>query len=217
MYNVATPLCLSHYSNYFILLIIIYSRFVRGIHLLLSCHDVIMKKILETQRGTWWRHQMGTFSALLALCAGNSPVPGEFPAQRPVTRSFDVFFDLRQNKLLSKQPLRWWFETPPGTLWLHCNDFYCCLKVAWFDALNHWLKVCRDNLSINNSTLKMEILSFWQNCFHRSGRWYLDNFRCSARWNFHQSFEICDSVHTIPHSIYLSQSSESFSRFGVLV
>ena len=44
---------------------------------------------------TWWRHQMETFSALLAICAGNSPVPGEFPAQRPVTRSFDVFFDLR--------------------------------------------------------------------------------------------------------------------------
>ena len=39
---------------------------------------------------------MDTFSALLAICAGNSPVPGEFPAQRPVTRSFDVIFDLRQ-------------------------------------------------------------------------------------------------------------------------
>ena len=50
----------------------------------------------------WWRHQMETFSALLAICAGNSPVPGEFPAQRPVTRSFDVFFDLRPNKRLSK-------------------------------------------------------------------------------------------------------------------
>ena len=51
----------------------------------------------------WWRHQMETFSALLAICAGNSPVPGEFPAQRPVTRSFDVYFDLRPNKRLSKQ------------------------------------------------------------------------------------------------------------------
>ena len=51
----------------------------------------------------WWRHQMDTFSALLALCAGNSPVPGEFPSQRSVTRSFDVFFDLRLNKRLSKQ------------------------------------------------------------------------------------------------------------------
>ena len=49
----------------------------------------------------WWRHQMETFSALLALCAGNSPVTGEFPTQRPVTRSFDVFVDLRLNKRLS--------------------------------------------------------------------------------------------------------------------
>ena len=38
--------------------------------------------------------------------------PGEFPAQRPVTRSFDVFFDMRPNKRLSKQPWGWWFETP---------------------------------------------------------------------------------------------------------
>ena len=46
---------------------------------------------------------METFPALLAICAGNSPVLGEFPAQRPVTQSFDVFFDLRLNKRLSKQ------------------------------------------------------------------------------------------------------------------
>ena len=51
----------------------------------------------------WWRHQMETFSALLAICAGNSPVPGEFPTQRPVTPSFDVSFDLRRNKRLNKQ------------------------------------------------------------------------------------------------------------------
>ena len=44
---------------------------------------------------SWWRHQMET--ALLALCAGNSPVTGEFPAQRPVTRGFGVFFDLSLN------------------------------------------------------------------------------------------------------------------------
>ena len=45
---------------------------------------------------------METFNALLALCAGNSPVTGEFPAQRPMTRSFGVFFDLRLHKRLSK-------------------------------------------------------------------------------------------------------------------
>ena len=44
---------------------------------------------------------MEAFSALLAICAGNSHAIGEFPAQRPVTRSFDVFFDLRLNKRLS--------------------------------------------------------------------------------------------------------------------
>ena len=49
------------------------------------------------------RHQMETFSALLAICAGNSPVSGEFPAQRPVTRSFDIIFDVHLNKQLSKQ------------------------------------------------------------------------------------------------------------------
>ena len=59
---------------------------------------------------TWWCHQMETFSALLALCAGNSPVTGEFPSQRPVTRSFDVFFDLRRTKRLSKQSWGCWFE-----------------------------------------------------------------------------------------------------------
>ena len=46
---------------------------------------------------------METFSALLAFCAGNSPVFGEFPSQKLVTRGFYVFFDLRLNKRLSKQ------------------------------------------------------------------------------------------------------------------
>ena len=69
----------------------------------------------------WWRHQMETFSALLAICAGNSPVPSEFPAQMPVTRSFDVFFDLRRNKRLRKQSWGWWFETLSRPVWRHCN------------------------------------------------------------------------------------------------
>ena len=68
---------------------------------------------------SWWRHQMETFSALLAICAGNSPVPGEFRAQRPVTRSFDVFFDLSPNKRLSKQWWGWWFKTQSWPLWRH--------------------------------------------------------------------------------------------------
>ena len=50
----------------------------------------------------WWRHQMETFSALLAIFAANSAVTGEFPAKRPMTRGFDVFLDQRLNTQLSK-------------------------------------------------------------------------------------------------------------------
>ena len=55
------------------------------------------------------------------ICVGNSPVTREFPSQRPVTRSFDVFFDLFLNKRLSKQSWEWWFETPWHSLWRHCS------------------------------------------------------------------------------------------------
>ena len=91
-----------------------------------SAHQKTNKPINEAPRFyypdiTWWRQHMETFSALLAICAGNSPVPGEFPAQRPVTRSFDVFFNLRLNKRLGKHSWGWWFETPLRSLWRHCN------------------------------------------------------------------------------------------------
>ena len=66
---------------------------------------------------------METFSALLAVCEGNSPVTGEFPSQRPVTRRFDVFFDLHLNKRLNKPSRGRWFETPSSSLWRHGNIF----------------------------------------------------------------------------------------------
>ena len=65
---------------------------------------------------------MESFSALLALCEGNSPVTDEFLAQRPVTRSFDAFFDLRLNKQLNKQWWGWWFKTLSRSLWRRCNE-----------------------------------------------------------------------------------------------
>ena len=68
-----------------------------------------------------WRHQMETFSTLLVICAGISPLTCEFPAHRPVTASFDVFFDLRLYKRLSKQSWGWWFDTLSRPLWRHCN------------------------------------------------------------------------------------------------
>ena len=67
------------------------------------------------------------------LC-GEFTGPGEFPTQRPVTRSFDIFFDLRLNKRLSKQPWGWWFETPSWSLWRQCND---CEEIT---QVPFWLK-----------------------------------------------------------------------------
>ena len=74
----------------------------------------------------WWHHQMETFFALRALCAGNSPVTSEFPSQRPMMRSFDIFFDLRLSKMLCKQLRCRWFEMPLCSLWCHCNGGVCC-------------------------------------------------------------------------------------------
>ena len=77
---------------------------------------------------------MEAFSALLALCTGNSPVTGEFPAQRPVTWSFDVFFDLCLNKRLSKQSWGWWSETHSSSLWRHCNALISfAMATSWHE------------------------------------------------------------------------------------
>ena len=89
---------------------------------------------------SWWRHQMETFSALLALCAGNSPLIGEFPSQRPVARSFDVFFELHLNKCLSKQSWGWWFETLSRSLWRHCN-VWIHYTTFNFDLNHIWLDI----------------------------------------------------------------------------
>ena len=73
---------------------------------------------------------METISALLAICADNSPATGDLPAQRPVTLGFDVLFDLRLNKLLSKQSWGWWFEMHSHPVWRHCNGECCGKDVA---------------------------------------------------------------------------------------
>ena len=73
---------------------------------LLQCYAVTTESFFPT---SWWRHQMETFS------------PVNSPQQRPVTRSFNVFFDLRLNKRLSKHSWSWWFETLSRSLWCHHN------------------------------------------------------------------------------------------------
>ena len=102
---------------------------VTPVHYQWSYHSLVLS------HWSWCHHQMETFSALLALCAGNSLVTSVFPSQRPVMWSFDIFFDLHLNKRLSKQSWGWWFEMPSRSLWHHCNYIYintclfpCCDK-----------------------------------------------------------------------------------------
>ena len=78
------------------------------------CHNSVWNNMMTSSNGN--------ITALLALCAGYSPVTGEVPSQRPVMRSFDVFCELRLNKRLSKQSWGWWFETPLRSFLRHCNE-----------------------------------------------------------------------------------------------
>ena len=99
----------------------------------------------------WWRHRMETFSVLLAFCAGNSPVAGKVPSHRPVARSFEVFFNLRLNKRLSKQRWGWWFETPSRSLWRHRNDIKT--DFAQYVTAILWL--------YNYTAIKFYIIPYW--------------------------------------------------------
>ena len=92
---------------------------------------------------------METFSALLAICAGNSPVTGEFTAQWPVTRNFDVFFDLCLNKRLGQRSWGWWFETQLRSLWRHRNEYKFSageipfrVEVVFTVHNSTWLVIC---------------------------------------------------------------------------
>ena len=94
----------------------------------------------------WWCHQMETFSMLLAVWKGNSPVTSEFPSIRPVMQSFDVFFDLCLNKRLSKQSRHQWYEMPLRcSLWCHCN-----VCIFPHPSLNPWASsIDKDYLNQN--------------------------------------------------------------------
>ena len=125
---------------------------------------------------SWWRHQMKTFSALLVICAGNSPVPGEFHEQKPVTQSFDVFFDLHLNTWSNKQSWGWWFETLSHPLWRHCHVnrqneyklvddiFYSFLmKIVVFWLQFHWNMFLRVQLKKQSSKPIGRLAIIWTN------------------------------------------------------
>ena len=147
---------------------------------------------------------METFSALLAICAGNSPVPDEFSTQRPVTRSFDVFFDLRLNKQLSKQQWGWWFETPSRhiiVMWswsqrshvLHNCYMYVYIRgyfrqTKWYsDILSALPTHLNDNITKHNDVMpRKRFPRHWPfvRGIHRLPIFFYDKERaCNMTWN----------------------------------
>ena len=97
------------------------------------CSQSVHKHVLYVL-STWFWHDQSIFFGMMTSSDGNiSRVAGPlwggttghrwFPSQRPVTQSFDVFFELHPNKRLSKQSRRRWFETPLRWLWCHCNNY----------------------------------------------------------------------------------------------
>ena len=100
--------------------------------------ETALSKLRHGQDIAWWRHQMETFFRVTGhLC-------GKFtghPAQRPVTRSFQVFFDLHLNKRLSKQSWGWWSETPSRPLWRHWNGILIILWASQTRQGSHTTRV----------------------------------------------------------------------------
>ena len=129
----------STYQSYPILTYQPCDSFLRRIFNLTDLSNWLFSPPRRQRLISWWCNPMATFSALLVMCAGNSPVTGEFPAQRPVTWSIDVFFDLRLNERLSKQSSGWWFETPLHPSWRHSNVYYQRLAKStlslWYGSL----------------------------------------------------------------------------------
>ena len=130
-----------------------------------------------------WRHQMETFSALLALCVVNSSVTGEFPSQRPVTRSFNIFFDLCLNKRLSKQSKRWWFETPSydvTVMHIHSQLKFIIYALFWLQPLQPcqrvWYFVWSDKQKFVNIHCTNNCSHFRHLLIHKNVSKYFRNF-----------------------------------------
>ena len=99
-------------------------------------------------------------SVLMAICARNPPVIGEYPSQRPLTRRFAVFFDLCLNKRLGEQWWGWWFETPLHPLWRHCNVRHLIPGNYYMSFVNYHVYSTKNALSFVVIDVVGVILSF---------------------------------------------------------
>ena len=123
------------------------------------------------------------------LC-GEFTGTGEFPAQRPVTRSFDVFFDLHLNKRLSKQPRGWWFGTPAWSVWRHRNDVRLALKWGATPGptlIQHWQPSIVMMATLSSAVVTQSIYAFTandmvQDAINIPGLHRNDSFRQDSHW-----------------------------------
>ena len=105
------------------------------------------------------------FRVTWPLC-GEFTGSGEFPTQRPVTRSLDVFFDLRLDKRLSKQPWGWWYETQSWSLWRHCNEVPVLSTKTWSSLCTGQAFYNTERRHVTKNNIGLKMLVFWPN-FHQ--------------------------------------------------
>ena len=87
---------------------------------IIGLHDAVIK----------WSHFHGYWPFVREIHPSGT---SKFPTQKPVTRIFDFFFNLRLNKRLNKQSRGCWFETPPRPFWRHCNTCICATPATRVD------------------------------------------------------------------------------------
>ena len=153
---------------------------------------------------------MEAFSVLLTICAGNSPVTGEFPTQRTVTRSFDVFFDLRLNKRLSKQSWGRWFETPSHPLWRHYNVL---LRVKILKVKNLRFKF-PGNFAGWHSVLALHMILTQQRVWHPAEMIHIRH-RCELSWLMRVKTSQIIGNWTVCSKAYSSWQHRKASKFRI--
>ena len=137
----------------------------------------------------WWRHQMETFSVLLALCVRIRRSPVNSPHKG---RSFNVFFDLRLNKRLNKQSWGWWFETPSRLLWRHHNG--CAWLMSW------------PNSKFTGGGIY--VIPIWRPCNEHSSGWHM-------MWRIH--LHQCKNLHQACSSFFADAIDQSHKSHNVPV
>ena len=148
------------------------------------------------------RHQMETFSALLAICAENSTVTGEFPTQRPVTRSFDAFFALRLNKREADDLRRHRAHYD-----CHSNGkSYGKCKMTWWDINTHIYRI-QYTISCDNPRTLLRPLTHFEGPFNPFNRCELEKsfgaVRLSIEFNLISDGNIhMDPKLDVPESAY---------------